>query len=90
MGRYGANFVKIVHKKNNLHDINDMVGKKTLPGTLVPSVIGDLPKEISRYRYNPIYIWTWSPSLCICSHRVSSLIQGLEIPIRVPTEVTIP
>ena len=56
MGRYGANFVKIVHKKNNLHDINDMVGKKTLPGTLVPSVIGDLPKEISRYRYNPIYI----------------------------------
>ena len=39
----------IVHKKSNLHDIRAMTGKKTLPGTLAPSIIGDLAKEICRY-----------------------------------------
>lgn len=61
MGRYGTNFVKIVHKKNNLHDINDMAGKKTLSGTLVRSVIGDLPKEISRYTR---YIFEHGAQVC--------------------------
>lgn len=61
MGRYGTNFVKIVHKKNNLHDINDMAGKKTLPGTLVRSVIGDLSKEISRYTR---YIFEHGAQVC--------------------------
>ena len=38
--------ISIVHEKRNIHDINAMAGKKTLPGTLAPSIIGHLPKEI--------------------------------------------
>ena len=41
--------ISIVHEKRNIHDINAMAGKKHLPGTLAPSIIGHLPKEISRY-----------------------------------------
>ena len=82
--------ISIVHEKRNIHDINVRAGKKTLPGTLVPSIIGHLPKEISRYtRYiiehgAQVYAFVISTT-----HRVSPLIQGgLEIPIRV--EIKLP
>ena len=38
-----------------------MAGKKTLSGTLVRSVIGDLPKEISRYTR---YIFEHGAQVC--------------------------
>ena len=77
--------ISIVHEKRNIHDINAMAGKKTLPGTLAPSIIGHLPKEISRYTR---YIIEHGAQVCAffisTTHRVSPLIQGgLEIPIRV-------
>ena len=67
-----------------------MAGKKTLPGTLAPSIIGHLPKEISRYTR---YIIEHGAQVCAfvisTTHRVSPLIQGsLEIPIRV--EIKLP
>ena len=71
--------ISIVHEKRNIHDINAMAGKKTLPGTLAPSIIGHLPKEISCYTQ---YIIEHGPQVCtfvistnstIC---VSPLIQG--------------
>ena len=70
--------------------INVMAGKKTLPGTLAPSIIGHLPKEISRYTR---YIIEYGAQVCAfvisTTHRVSPLIQGgLEIPIRV--EIKLP
>ena len=62
-----------------------MAGKKTFPGTLAPSTIVHLPKEISRYTR---YIIGHGAQVCAfvisTTHRVSPLIQGdLEIPIRV-------
>ena len=82
--------ISIVHKKRNIHDINAMACKKTLPGTLAPSIIGHLPKEISRYTR---YIIEHGAQVCAfvisTTHRVSPLIQGdLEIPIRV--EIKLP
>ena len=67
-----------------------MAGKKTFPGTLAPSIIGHLPKEISRYTQ---YIIEHGAQVCAfaisTTHRVSPLIQGgLEIPIRV--EIKLP
>ena len=59
-----------------------MAGKKTLPGTLAPSIVGHFPKEISRYMIeNRAQVCAFVIST---THRVSPLIQGgLEIPIRV-------
>ena len=73
------------------YDINAMAGKKTVPGgTLAPSIIGHLPKEISRYTQ---YIIEHGAQVCAfvisTTHRISPLIQGgLEIPIRV--EIKLP
>ena len=72
------------------YDINAMAGKKTLPGTLAPSIIGHLPKEISRYTR---YIVEHGAHVCAfvisTTHRVTPLTQGgLEIPIRV--EIKLP
>jgi len=39
----------IVHEKGNPHDENAMAGTKTLPGTLVPSIIGHVPNEMYRF-----------------------------------------
>ena len=77
--------ISIAHEKRNIHDINAMAGKKTLPGTLAPSIIGHLPKEISRYTR---YIIEHGAQVCAfvisTTHRISPLIQGgLAIPIRV-------
>ena len=82
--------ISIVHEKRNIHDINAMAGKKTLPGTLAPTTIEHLPKEISRYTR---YIIEHGAQVCAfvisTTHRVSPLIQGgLEIPIRV--EIKLP
>ena len=70
--------------------INAMAGKKTLLGTLAPSIIGHLPKEISRYTR---YIIEHGAQFCAfvisTTHRVSPLIQGgLEVPVRV--EIKLP
>ena len=82
--------ISIVHEKRNIHDINAMAGKKTLPGTLAPSIIGHLPKEISRYTRSIIEHGAQVCAFVISTaHRVSPLIQdGLEIPIRV--EIRLP
>ena len=65
----------IVHKKSNLHDIRAMTGKKTLPGTLAPSIIGDLAKEICRYaRYildmEPKFVQSLSPRITVNTRRL--------------------
>ena len=64
-----------VHEKRNIHDINAMAGKKTLPGTLAPSII-EHGAQVCAF-------------VISTTHRVSPLIQGgLEIPVRV--EIKLP
>ena len=82
--------ISIVHEKRNIHDINAIAGKKTLPGILAPSIIGHLPKEVSRYTRHIIeHVAQLCAFVISTTHRVSPLIQGgLEIPIRV--EIKLP
>ena len=51
-----------------------------LPGTLVASIVGHIPKEISRYTR---YIVEHGAFVLATHHRPSQLIQGgMEIPIQ--------
>ena len=38
-----------IHEQNNVYDRYAIATQKRLPGRLVPSTIGHLPKEISRF-----------------------------------------
>ena len=80
-----ADKILIVHEKGNPHEENAMAGKKTLAGTLAPSIIGHIPKEISRYtRYIAEHGARVSAFVVSSTHRRSPLVQvGLEIQIGV-------
>ena len=41
--------INITHERGNIYDPNAMAGKIMLPGTLVASIVGHIPKETSRY-----------------------------------------
>ena len=38
--------INITHERGNMYDPNVMAGKIMLPGTLVASIVGHIPKEI--------------------------------------------
>ena len=67
-----------------------MAGEIMLPGTLVASIVGHIPKEISRYT---LYIVEHGASVdafvLATHHRLSPLTQGgLEIPIKLVVKLT--
>ena len=74
----------IFYEKGNPHDENAMAGTKTLPGTLAPSIIRHVPKDISPFtRYIADHGATISAFFILSNHRRSPLIQcGREIPIK--------
>ena len=41
--------INIIHERGNMYDPKAMAGKIMLPGTPVASIVGHIPKEISRY-----------------------------------------
>ena len=67
-----------------------MAGKIMLPGTLVASIVGHIPKEISRYtRYIVEHGASVDAFVLATHHRPSPLIQeGLEIPIKLVVKLT--
>ena len=67
-----------------------MAGKIMLPGTLVASIVGRIPKEISRYtRYIVEHGVSVDAFVCASHHHPSPLIQeGLEIPIKLVVKLT--
>ena len=70
--------INITHERGNMYDPNAMGGKIMLPGTLVASFVGHIPKEISCYTR---YIVEHGASVDATHNRPSPLIQGgLEIP----------
>ena len=73
------------HESNNNFDRYAIAVFKTLPGTTRPSVVGHLPREISRFTYYVIvYGGRVSCKVTNAHHRRSPLVQGgLEIPVLV-------
>ena len=67
-----------------------MAGKIMLPGTLVASTVGHIPKEISRYtRYIVEHGASVNAFVLTTHHRPSPLIQGgLKIPIKLVVKLT--
>ena len=67
-----------------------MAGKIMLPGTLVASIVGHIPKEISRYtRYIVKHGASVDAFVLATHHRPSPLIQGgLEVPIKLVVKLT--
>ena len=66
-----------------------MAGKIMLPETLVASIVGHIPKEISRYtRYIVEHGASIDAFVLATQHRPSPLIQGLEIPIKLVVKLT--
>ena len=73
-----------------MYDPNAMAGKIMLPGTLVASIVGHIPKEISRYtRYIVEHGASLDAFVLAAHHRLSPLVQrGLEIPIKLVVKLT--
>ena len=73
-----------------MYDPNAMVGKIMLPGTLVASIVGPIPKEISRYTRYVIEHGASVDAFVLATHHCPSpLIQGgLEIPIKLVVQLT--
>ena len=82
--------INITHERGNIFDPNTMAGKIMLPGTLVASTVGHIPKEISRYtRYIVEHGASVDAFVLATHHRPSPLIQGgLEIPIKLVVKLT--
>ena len=79
------------HENHNVHDRYAIATFKLLPGTIDPSVVGHLPREISRFTYY-IIIYGGRVSCQVISvcYRRSPLVQGgLEIPIQVTIDMDI-
>ena len=74
-----------IHERNNIFDHYAIAARKRLPGRLVESTVGHLPKEISRVtRFIILYGAIVVVKVKDTQHRRSPLIQGgLEIPIEV-------
>ena len=82
--------INITHERGNMYDPNAMAGKIMLPGILVASIAGHIPKEISRYtRYIVEHGASVDAFVLPTHHRLSPLIQeGLEIPIKLVVKLT--
>ena len=80
----------VKHKSGNSYNMYAIAVMKRLPGTLVASVVGHLPREISRYTYFIIvHEAKVSCKIMDVHHRRSPLVQGLEIPSEVIVEMEI-
>lgn len=79
----------VKHESTNCHDRYAIAVMKRLPGTLVASVVGHLPREISRFTYFIIVHGAKvSCKVVNVHHRRSPLVQGgLEIPCEVIVEM---
>ena len=77
------------HEINNLYDRHAISVKKHLPGRLTSSVVGHLPKELSRItRYIMMYGAVVTVKVVDIRHRRSPLVQGgLEIPVQVDVRI---
>ena len=79
------------HESYNPHDQYAIAAMKRLPGSIVESVVGHLPREISRFTY---FILVHG-GIVLCkvidiNHRRSPLVQrGLEIPVEVTVEMEV-
>ena len=82
--------INITHERGNMYDPNAMAGKTMLPGTLEASIVGHIPKEISRYtRYIVEDGASVDAFVLATHHRPSPLIQGgLEIQIKLVVKLT--
>ena len=78
-----------IHERNNDHDRYAIAPTKRLPGCLSDSIVGHLPREISRYMR--FLIWrrgNVKGTVVDSKYRRSALIQGgLEIPVTVCIEI---
>ena len=73
------------NEADNIHDRYAIAAFKLLPGTIRPSIVGHLPREISRFTYYVIiHGGRVSYQVTDAHRRRLPLVQGgLEIPIRV-------
>ena len=69
---------------------NAMAGKIMLPGTLVASIVGHVPKEISRYTRYIVEHGAFVDDFVLATHHRPSLLMqgGLEIPIKLVVKLT--
>ena len=79
------------HKVNNVYDRYAIAATKIHPGLLISTVVGHLPREISRFTYFIIDLGaSMTCKVVDTAHRRSPLIQGgLEIPIEVNVEMEV-
>ena len=77
------------HEASNPHDQYAIACMKILPGGLFESVVGHLPKEVSRFtRFIILHGARVSAKIVAVNHRRSPLVQGgLEIPVEVTVEM---
>ena len=78
-----------IHERNNIHDRYAIAATKRLPGRLADSIVGHLPREISRCtRFLISRSGNVKVTVIDSKHRRSPLVQGgLEIPITVCIEL---
>ena len=80
----------LTRKKNFTHERGNMYDPNAMAGTLVASIVGHIPKEISRYtRYIVEHCASVDAFLFATHHRPSLLIEGgLEIPTKLVVKLT--
>ena len=81
--------MNLSHERKNLHDRYAIASYKRLPGRLADSIIGHLPREISRpTRFFLLRGGVAFAEVINTTHRRSPLEQGgLEIPVKVVIEI---
>ena len=81
--------LNLSHERKNLHDRYAIAAYKRLPGRLADSIIGHLPREISRpTRFSLLRGGVAVAEVINTMHRRSPLVQGgLEIPVKVAVEI---
>ena len=82
--------INVTHERGNMYDPNAIAGKIMLPGILVASIVGHIPKEISRYTQYIVEHGASVDAFVLATHyRPLLLIQGgLEIPIKLVVKLT--
>ena len=78
-----------IHERDNAYDRYAIAARRRLPGQIVESTVGHLPKEISRItRFLILHGAVVTVKVIDVHHRRSPLVQGgLEIPIKVTVQM---
>ena len=81
-------FIKFKQERNNRYDRFAVVGMTKLPGTLAASIIGHMPREMSRFIWYAIEKGAQITATLVSTQaKDSPLVQGgLEIPVIVKVE----